>query len=133
MGLFDSSTIGNLQIGLNGAAMEQKAISQNIANVDTPNYKAKRGQFKHTLDDAIQNENLKAVRTNAKHIEFGNSTTRLHYTEDSSTQYNHNGNNVDIDKEMSDLAKNQIYYNAVTDRLSSKFSSIKTAVRGGGS
>ncbi|RSL32862.1 flagellar basal body rod protein FlgB [Salibacterium salarium] len=131
MGLFDSTTFQNLQNGLKGAAMEQKAISENIANVDTPNYKAKSAQFQHTLDDAIQNEKMNANRTNNKHIEFGNNASQAYLSEDQSTMYNNNGNNVDIDKEMTDSAKNQIYYNAMTDRLSSKFSSLKSAVRGG--
>jgi flagellar basal-body rod protein FlgB len=38
---------------------------------------------------------------------------------------------VDIDKEMTDLAANQIYYNAVTDRLSGKFQSLQDVIRGG--
>ncbi|WP_158737686.1 flagellar basal body rod protein FlgB [Alteribacillus sp. YIM 98480] len=130
MGLFNSSTFQNLENGLNGAALEQKAISQNIANVDTPNYKAKRAAFKHTLNEAIQTQ-IQANRTNQKHIEFGGSPAGAHVREENSTMYNHNGNNVDIDKEMSNLAKNQIYYNALTDRLSGKFGSLKTAVRGG--
>ena len=45
--------------------------------------------------------------------------------------YNNNGNSVDMDKEMTDLATNQIYYNAVTDRLSGKFSSLQNVIRGG--
>ncbi|RSL33162.1 flagellar basal body rod protein FlgB [Salibacterium salarium] len=132
MGLFDSATFHNLQNGLKGAAMEQKAISENIANVDTPNYKAKSAQFQHTLDEAIQNEKMHANVTNNKHIEFGsNNQSQAYLSEDETTMYNHNGNNVDMDKEMSDSAKNQIYYNALTDRLSSKFNSLKSAIRGG--
>lgn len=131
MGLFNSSTFQNLENGLNGAALEQKAISNNIANVDTPNYKAKRTAFQHTLNEAIQTQHIQANRTNQKHIEFGGPHAEAHVREDNSTMYNHNGNNVDIDKEMSNLAKNQIYYNALTDRLSGKFGSLKTAVRGG--
>ncbi|MGY4689815.1 flagellar basal body rod protein FlgB [Salibacterium sp. K-3] len=129
MGLFDSATFHNLEQGLKGAAMEQKAISDNIANVDTPNYKAKSAKFQHTLNEAVQNDKFQAQRTNQKHISFGGNSDSAYISEDASTMYNHNGNNVDIDKEMTDSAKNQIYYNALTDRLSSKFSSLKTAVR----
>ncbi|MFZ4454147.1 flagellar basal body rod protein FlgB [Salibacterium aidingense] len=131
MGLFDSATIQNLEHGLKGAALQQKAISENIANVDTPNYKAKSAHFQHTLNEAVQNDKMQAFRTNNKHIEFGSRTDEAYISEDASTMYNHNGNNVDIDKEMTDSAKNQIYYNALTDRLSSKFNSLKSAVRGG--
>ncbi|MFB4162660.1 flagellar basal body rod protein FlgB [Alteribacillus sp. JSM 102045] len=131
MGLFDSSNFQNLENGMKGAALEQKAISQNIANIDTPNYKAKRSHFQHTLNEAIQNQQLQANRMNNKHLPFGSQQEAAYVSEDNSTMYNHNGNNVDIDKEMSNLAKNQIYYNALIDRLSGKFNSLKTAVRGG--
>ena len=45
--------------------------------------------------------------------------------------YNHNGNNVDVDHEMAELAKNQLYYQAVVDRLNGKFSSLEKVIRGG--
>ncbi|MFD2704813.1 flagellar basal body rod protein FlgB [Salibacterium lacus] len=130
MGLFDSATFHNLEQGLKGAATRQKTISDNISNVDTPNYKAKSAHFKHTLNEAMQNDKIQAQQTNQQHIPFGgNGSDSIYVSRDTSTMYNHNGNNVDIDKEMTDSAKNQIYYNALTDRLSSKFSSLKTAVR----
>jgi flagellar basal-body rod protein FlgB len=45
--------------------------------------------------------------------------------------YNENGNSVDIDKEMADLAANQIYYNALTERINGKFSTLQNVIRGG--
>ena len=45
--------------------------------------------------------------------------------------YNESGNSVDIDQEMADLATNQIYYNALTERISGKFSSLQNVIRGG--
>lgn len=131
MGLFNTNTFYVLENGLKGAFLEQKAISQNVANSDTPNYKAKRAHFQHVLEEAKENQRLKAYRTHAKHIEFGPVKKGPYIGEDRSTMYHHNGNNVDMDKEMSNLAKNQIYYNTLTDRLNGKFQSLKTAVRGG--
>ncbi|WP_240375306.1 flagellar basal body rod protein FlgB [Bacillus piscicola] len=130
MGFFDSASLRRLEAGLNGAALEQRAISQNIANVDTPHYKAKRAHFRQVLETA-KDQHVKAHRTSPRHLEFGSQRAGLYLSEDSSTMYNHNGNNVDMDKEMSKLAENQIYYNALTDRLSSKYNSLKSAVRGG--
>lgn len=45
--------------------------------------------------------------------------------------YNHNGNSVDIDKEMTELAENQIYYQALVERINGKFNSIKSVLNGG--
>ncbi|SDG97722.1 flagellar basal-body rod protein FlgB [Alteribacillus persepolensis] len=130
MGLFDSATFQQLENGLKGAALRQKTIANNIANVDTPNYKAKRANFKHTLTNALQEQTIQANRTNPRHFEFSGQSSKPFFSTHSQTMYHHNGNNVDIDKEMSQSAKNQIYYNALTDRISSKFNSLKTAVRG---
>ncbi|MEK4801852.1 MULTISPECIES: flagellar basal body rod protein FlgB [Oceanobacillus] len=130
MDLF-GSTIRTLENSLDYASTKNRVISNNIANVDTPNYKAKDVVFKNILDDAVQS-NLEAKKTNDKHLSFhseSNSTYRV--ITKNNTIYNHNGNNVDIDKQMSDLAKNQIYYNSLVDRMNGKFNSIRTVVRGG--
>jgi flagellar basal-body rod protein FlgB len=47
------------------------------------------------------------------------------------TSYNENGNNVDIDNEMSLMAENQIYNQALVDQLNNEFNSLKMVIRGG--
>ncbi|MFC4320188.1 flagellar basal body rod protein FlgB [Litchfieldia salsa] len=122
-----SGTINSLEQALKYASTKQKAISHNIANVDTPNYKAKDVTFKTDLTNS-----MRALKTSEKHVEFtGGRTGGINITTKTGTMFNHNGNNVDIDKEMASLAKNQIYFNAVADRISSKFNSLKTVVKGG--
>lgn len=106
-------------------------IAQNISNADTPNYKAKEVNFKSELQTAIDSSML-AKRTDARHLDFkGHSSSNVAITTNKSTSYNNNGNNVDIDKEMSDLATNQIYYNAMIERISGKFQSLQSVIRGG--
>jgi flagellar basal-body rod protein FlgB len=129
--LFGSSTFKALERGLAGSQLRQNAISQNIANVDTPNYKAKQVSFKHTLNDAINHSVMKANRTNDRHLDFSSTKQTPIVETNRSTMYNHNGNNVDIDMEMAELAKNQIYYNALIDRLNGRFTSLQTVIRGG--
>ncbi|WP_078547143.1 flagellar basal body rod protein FlgB [Litchfieldia alkalitelluris] len=122
-----SGTINSLEQALKYSSTRQKTISHNIANVDTPNYKAKDVSFKTEL-----NQSINANKTSALHIDFsGGRSSSVKVVNSIGNQYNHNGNNVDIDKEMSSLAENQIYFNAVADRISSKFNSLKTVVKGG--
>ncbi|OKL37144.1 flagellar basal body rod protein FlgB [Domibacillus mangrovi] len=127
MNLF-SSSITSLERGLNYASMQQKAIANNIANVDTPNYKSQEVSFKQALRK--KTDLLQANRTNDRHFVFTYSSDGTIIAK-KNLSYNESGNNVDIDQEMSDLAANQIYYNALTDRLSSKFSSLSNVIRGG--
>lgn len=130
MNLF-SGTISTLEHALNYSATKQKVISQNIANVDTPNYKAKEVSFKAAYDEALS-QSITANKTNQKHIDFkGKSNSSSIDLKSNPVSYNENGNSVDIDKEMADLATNQIYYNALTERISGKFSTLQNVIRGG--
>lgn len=130
MNLF-GGTISKLENSLNYAAMKNNTISDNIANADTPGYKAKDVQFKNILDDTLTSS-IQAKRTTEKHIPFNsNQNSSYRVVSQSNTMYNHNGNNVDIDKEMTELAKNQIYYNGLIGRINGKFGSLQTVIRGG--
>lgn len=130
MNLF-SGTISKLEGALRYSATKQKVISQNIANVDTPNYKAKDVSFKASLNDAV-GQSLSTNRTDTRHFLFKQSPdTTAAIINKNQTSYNENGNSVDIDQEMADLATNQIYYNALTERVSGKFSTLQNVIRGG--
>lgn len=131
MSLFDK-TISSLERSLDYAALKNRTIANNIANVDTPNYKAKDVVFKDVLQNSIDTS-FEAKRTRPKHIPFTSTKTLTPYQvmARQGTSYNHNGNNVDIDKEMTSLAENQIYYQALIDRLNGKFRNIETVLKGG--
>ncbi len=122
-------TISSLEKGLSYATLKNKAITQNIANVDTPNYKTKEVSFKDVLNDAKQ-ATIPAYRTDARHYDFkiniGNSGV---YSNNFRSRAN--GNAVNMDAEQAKLAENTIYYNALIDRVSSKFSTLNNVVKGG--
>lgn len=126
-----SNTITTLEHALNYSSTKQKVIAQNISNADTPNYKSKDVSFQAAFQTAVD-QTMTAKRTDARHFEFkGISTATPQITTNQQMSYHNNGNNVDVDKEMSDLATNQIYYNAVTERISSKFQTLQSVIRGG--
>lgn len=131
MNLFNG-TISSLENSLNFATARNRTIASNIANVDTPNYKAKNVAFKSVLSDAL-GKAIDTNRTHPKHYLFNHDVhQQFQITSRKNTTYNHNGNNVDIDLEMAELAKNQIYYQAMIDRLNGEFGNIQTVIRGGG-
>lgn len=125
MGIFTNTAIPRLEQALNTTTLNQKMIAQNIANVDTPNYKAKHVSFNSELENS-----LNAYRTDSRHIPFS-SEIRPRISVSKGTAFQNNGNNVDIDKEMADLAKNQIKYQALVQLLNNRFGQIKTVIRGG--
>ena len=130
MNLF-GGTISSLEKGLNYASLKNKTIAQNIANVDTPNYKAKNVNFKQMLSDAEEASTISAKRTDVRHYDFQiQQSTPGVYSYDN-FNYRSNGNGVDMDAEQASLAENTIYYNALVERVSSKFNTLNTVIKGG--
>ncbi|MFD1928709.1 flagellar basal body rod protein FlgB [Sporosarcina siberiensis] len=124
------NTIQSLELGLNYSATKGKTIAQNIANIDTPNYKAKNVSFKEVFSN-VKAQNIGAYQTDERHIDFKNRSTHTGVFNYANFRYRHDGNGVDMDKEQSSLAANQIYYNAVVDRLNGKFSTLQNVIKGG--
>ncbi|MFP3916180.1 flagellar basal body rod protein FlgB [Lysinibacillus telephonicus] len=129
MNLF-GGTISSLEYGLNYASLKNKTIAQNIANVDTPNYKAKDVSFKKMLSDA-QNSTIEANRTDVRHFDFKIKQSTPGVFSYENYKYRSNGNGVDMDAEQASLAENTIYYNALVERISGKFNTLNTVIKGG--
>jgi flagellar basal-body rod protein FlgB len=123
-----STSMQALEKGIQYSGTKHKAISHNIANVDTPNYKRKH--ISANFGDTFQRV-LQSYKTDTRHKEFSGASHLPYKIHDTSYSYMHNGNNVDIDKEMSDLAENQIYYYTLIDQMNGKFQSLQTVIKGG--
>jgi flagellar basal-body rod protein FlgB len=128
-------SINHLENALNVSTLRQRTIASNIANVDTPNYKSKQVSFQSHLTNEIHKTNhLSSKKTHENHIAFSSETDRnnmVNIKVNRATAFQNNGNNVDIDYEMSQLAKNQLQYHAIIENLSHKLTDIKTVVKGG--
>mgnify|MGYP000898262742 CR=1 FL=1 len=125
--------IGIMSKALDASALRQKSISNNIANVDTPDYKPTRVVFEELLQQEV-NHTFVSKRTNGKHIPFGGTggnppTPRL-VTE--TPTYHNNGNGVDLDYEMTEMSKNTLLYQSLTYGINEQFNLLKTTIRGRG-
>ena len=126
-----SPTIQSLERALSTSALKQQTHTANIANVDTPGYKSKQVDFEAVLKNAASKQALTSYKTDPKHISFSNESFDPRVTVNENSVHKINGNNVDMDVEMAELAKNQLHYNAVTDRISGKFRSLSSVISGG--
>lgn len=120
-----------LHKGLDASWLKNKVIANNIANIDTPGFKASTVSFESSFKAALGHE-FAPKKTRAKHIDFSGSDMRGVVTQDNSTTYRMDGNNVNIDAQNAELAKNTIYYNALVQQLSSEFRRLRTAINQGG-
>lgn len=100
-------------------------ISNNIANVNTPNYKRQDLDFESCLRGAIGNgDDLEQAVQNVSIDELNPDV----YTEFSTLSTRMDGNNVDIDVESASLAENQIKYYTLLDSISQEFSRLKSVI-----
>jgi flagellar basal-body rod protein FlgB len=136
--LSNNQTVDRISRALDASILRQNVISNNIANVDTPHYKRSEVRFEQYLQQELQTTNSSFVgnRTDARHIRIGGSTSeqpiRAQITVDQKTSINNNFNNVDIDSEMSLMAKNQLYYNTLIQQMNYEFKMTRTAIDGKG-
>jgi flagellar basal-body rod protein FlgB len=124
-----TSNINLLEKFIGYCSEKNKVISQNIANVGTENYNRQDVVFKDIL-----NENLSAPvkMTNSKHLSGFNPVTTPEILEDDSKDMVSGINNVDIEKEMTDLAQNSINFKFAARKISDHFKSLQTVIKGGG-
>ncbi|MFI2753200.1 flagellar basal body rod protein FlgB [Cellulomonas sp. P22] len=111
--MFDSVGYVALNSALDGLALRQRVIAENVANVQTPGYQAQRVQFEDALARAVSHGSGATTATTARSLE----PTR------------EDGNNVNLDTETLLNVDTNLRYQLATQAVSGTYSSIRTAMR----
>jgi flagellar basal-body rod protein FlgB len=122
--LFDRSRIPLLEKQLDAFSLRNKAISSNIANIETPGYRR--------LDVSFEQELSNAVSQASGDVDLSNQVDQVEPEIESDPSSLNGGNNIDIDHEMAELAKNQLQFSLVSKLLAGTFQSIDKSINGGG-
>lgn len=129
MGMISSGAynyINVLEKASDASWTRNSVISNNIANVDTPGYKRKDVQFEQYLQSAVSGGCSLDDNVAETDLESLTGTT---YTDYATASYRIDGNNVDIDTENAELAKNQIKYYTMLDSISQEFKRITSVFK----
>jgi flagellar basal-body rod protein FlgB len=125
-------TIQALSASLKYRQMRQELIASNIANAETPGYKAKKIDFEDALSRALDtDEQQKLTTTESKHFNVGGggfNNLQPEIYEDSQGIVSPDGNTVDRDSEMAEMAENKIMYDASVQLLNKKLALMKYVV-----
>lgn len=127
------NNINILQSALDASSLRQQTISNNIANAETPEYKSKQVVFEDLLKQHLTNQStFVGKRTDARHLVIGKSENlpSAKMVEDSNTVMQNNGNNVDVDGEMTRMGENSLWYYTLTQQLTSEFQQLSIAIKG---
>lgn len=144
--MLDSPLLNVLQAGLDYSSARQEALSDNIANINTPGYQRRDASFDNVLA-AAENSGDSSIFSLPSTADGGletddprqisladdSSENGVKIVADSSGAMRLDGNNVDMDVEMGRVAKNEIYYQGLTEILEGQFSNLKFVINGGGS
>ena len=134
-GLFDG-TVSLLQRTLNLRSAQHQAISSNIANADTPNYRA----FEIVVEEELRKQRpepgrIEFARTQAHHLPQngpgGADRVKLQAAAAPAFSLRADGNTVDLDRAMGELAENSLKYKTSAQLLSAKLKSLRNVIQGG--
>ena len=122
--------IGSLmQRALDGAWARQEVLANNVANAETPGYKRRDVDFQSCLLKAA-GAKARPLTTDARHMTGTGSSSTFITTQDLSS-VTPDGNSVDVDKEMGEVATNTLYYEAVSKQLMSYLALVRKAATEG--
>jgi flagellar basal-body rod protein FlgB len=122
--------IGIMSRAMDASSLRQKAISNNIANVDTPNYKPTQVSFENLLQQEI-NSKFSGSRTNSKHVVIGKAgQIPMPKSVQDDVLMKNSENGVDIDYEMTEMSKNALWYQSLTYGINEEFNLLKMSIRG---
>ncbi|WP_243362087.1 flagellar basal body rod protein FlgB [Fundidesulfovibrio terrae] len=114
----------------------QNLVMSNLANINIPGYKARSLDFESDLQNAIGTADLRSgmTRTNGKHVPgtYDASDYQGDVVKEFKPRTIYGADAVDMDKEMSTMAKNSLMYNALTTVMKSNFDGISKIIAEGG-
>lgn len=103
-------------------------ISNNISNQDTPGYKRQDVDFQSALKTALQTSGYQTMDGKVGHVRTA-ALEVSSYTDYGGYSYRIDGNNVDPEVEYTELASNQIRYQALRDSVNQEFALLKAAMK----
>jgi flagellar basal-body rod protein FlgB len=119
-----------LSQALNLRTQRHQVLASNVANADTPNYKARDFSFESAMQNAMTGrvEGVSLTRTAPGHIGGGAAGVEVNLKYRSEHQSAVDGNTVDMDVERTQLAENAMQYQILTQLISEKFKGVRSAL-----
>jgi flagellar basal-body rod protein FlgB len=126
-GLFSDNSIKAAKLALDGLSKRQQLISNNIANIDTPGYRAQEVSFESAIQRAIKNNGqVQLAVSKPGHMALSGSHPIYQTKDRPGGTARADENNVDIDVELSEMTETGIQYQAVSQEISKKLALLKT-------
>lgn len=114
------------RMALDGLSQRQQVISRNLANVDTPGYRAQTFKFEDALKRAVRGESrMNLAASHSTHMASTTSKAGFRVENRPGGSLRADQNNVDIDVELVEMSTTGIQYQAVTQSVNKKLQLLK--------
>jgi len=124
------ATYDLIKSGIEASDVRAKTIANNMANINTKDYKKFSVVFEENLKKEDDSSEFKLKRTNSAHFASSDSdSNNISIEQDKSTSMKSDGNNVDLDIEKVNQAANTLKYNALITKINEKFNDLKTVMK----
>ena len=120
--------INVLNRAADAAWQRNEAISNNIANVDTPGYKRQDVAFESVLQQALGNNRYQSMDDKVANVNLSRLRGRA-YVDYANYSYRLDVNNVDIENENVMLAENQLKYQGLISSINQEFTNLQTVMK----
>ena len=120
--------INVLDRAADAAWQRNEAISNNIANVDTPGYKRQDVAFESVLQQALGNNRYESMDDKVANVDLSRLRGRA-YLDYANYSYRLDGNNVDIENENVMLAENQLKYQGLISSINQEFTNLQNVMK----
>jgi len=126
-GLLIDTSLDAAKLALDGLSLRQQVISRNIANVDTPGYRAQSVNFESAVQNALHRGTSLALRnTHDAHLAADSSSVGFTSAMRNGGSVRADQNDVDIDVELTEMSETGIWYQAVSQSVSKKLALLKS-------
>ncbi|MBI5878730.1 MAG: flagellar basal body rod protein FlgB [Chloroflexi bacterium] len=127
--ILNSRTLDVLQVAMRGLSLRQQVIGQNMANVDTPGYKAATVSFEDELKRVADpsSAELRLVSTHDAHLGLA-ALDDPQVAQRPNLTLRNDGNSVDVDKEMVELAETSLRFQSLAQLASKQLATLRAAI-----
>ncbi|MBR1700966.1 MAG: flagellar basal body rod protein FlgB [Lachnospiraceae bacterium] len=120
--------INVLDKAMDASWLRNEAIANNIANVDTPNYKRQDVAFEAELKKALGYNRYQSMDDKVSNLTVRQLRPQV-YTDYANFSYRLDGNNVDIENENVMMAENQLKYQGLRESINQEFQNLKAVIK----
>ena len=127
-----------LEMGLDASIQRRQVLANNIANVDVPNFKRSETVFEMELKRAVESEQKENEEPAIQTLHPGHigrregrdyRTVQPRIVTDYNSSMRNDGNNVDIEDEVTKMNRNQMHYSLMVDQLGGKLRLLNSLIR----